>query len=78
MTIFKCLYSDSEISGDRDGSTCFTPRCLDYSKAVSKESLHITTAPKLASLYNLRVYIQIFAVVGGTSRARVSPTRANI
>ena len=27
---------------------------------------------KLASLYNLRVYIQILALVGGTSRRRVS------
>ena len=27
----------------------------------------------LALLYNLRVYIQIFALVGGTSRRRVAP-----
>ena len=30
----------------------------------------------LALLYNLRVYIQIFDLVGGTSRRRVSPYKS--
>ena len=43
---------------------------------ISKLTVFNILGHKLALLYNLRVYLQFFALVGGTSRRRVSPYKS--
>ena len=50
--------------------------CDKFHREVSfndTNEFYCTRKIVLALLYNLRVYIQIFPLVGGTSRRRVSP-----
>ena len=44
-----------------------------YNLVTNQQNWTHNIIRKLPLLYNLRMYIQIFALVGGTSRRRVSP-----